>query len=276
MIPVSAAQLLACLAFLVFAPATHAGDIPKLIAHRGASANAPENTLSAFRLAWKEGADGIEGDFYLTADGEIVCIHDDKTKRTADANLPVKSSTLAQLRALDYGTWKHAKFKGEKIPVLSEVLDEIPPGKWFFLEIKDSPRIVRPIAEIFARKRPDKDKVILISFNKEVIKACRESMPEYRTNLLSSLDRFSKKGGAEEYLTDLEWSGSHGLSFKISAPVTKEWLEKARGKDGTLMAWTVDKRADAQRAMRFGTDFIGTNRPAGLRAELIPAGSVQQ
>ena len=267
---------IACIA-LALSPFSSGGEgIPKLIAHRGASANAPENTLSAFRMAWKEGADGIEGDFYLTADGEVVCIHDDKTKRTANGNLPVKTSTLAQLRALDYGSWKDPKFRGEKIPLLSEVLDELPPGKWLFLEIKDSPRIVKPIAEILARKLPDKDRVILISFNKEVIKACREAMPEYQASLLSSLDKFSKKDAPESYLADLEWCGSHGLCYKVSAPVTREWLGKARGHDGILMAWTVDTRDAALRAAGFGTDFIGTNRPARLRSELGWAASGQR
>ncbi len=262
---------LAIFAFAVLPAA--ADEIPKLIAHRGASASAPENTLAAFRMAWEEGADGIEGDFYLTYDGEVVCIHDDKTKHTADQNLPVKSSTLAQLRELDYGTWKDPKFQGEKIPLLSEVLDELPPGKWFFLEIKDTPRIVKPIAEILAKKRPDKDKVILISFNKDVIKACRETMPEYRANLLSSLDKFPNEGVPDAILRDLEGCGSQGVSFKATAPVSKEWLAKARGKDGVLMAWTVDTQKDALKAIELGADFIGTNRPAGLRAELGLASS---
>jgi glycerophosphoryl diester phosphodiesterase len=272
----SAARLLTCLALAVSPIPCKGEGLPKLIAHRGASANAPENTLSAFRLAWEEGADGIEGDFYLTADGEVVCIHDENTKRTAGKKLPVKDSTLAELRALEYGAWKDAKFKGEKIPLLSEVLDELPHGKWFFLEIKDSPRIVKPIAEILANKRPAKDRVIIISFNKEVIKACRETMPGYRASLLSSLDRFAKGGGPEAYLADLEWCGAQGLSYKISAPVTKDWLAKARGEDGILMAWTVDTRDAALRAVAFGTDFIGTNRPGALRSELEPAGSAQR
>jgi len=260
-----------CLSFAASTLVSPGQEIPKLIAHRGASANAPENTLSAFRLAWKEDADGIEGDFFLTTDGQVVCIHDDNTKRTAGKAMPVKTSTLEELRALEYGAWKDPKYRGEKIPVLSEVLDELPPGKWFFLEIKDSPRIVKPIAEILARKRPDKDKVILISFNKDVIKACRETMPEYRANLLSSLDKFPDEGVTDAILRDLEWCRSHGISFKATAPVSKEWLAKARGKEGVLMAWTVDTHKDARKAIELGADFIGTNRPAGLRAELTPA-----
>lgn len=261
-------RILICLALAASALLSRAEGIPKLIAHRGASANAPENTMSAFRLAWKEGADGIEGDFYLTADGEVVCIHDEDTKRTAGRNISVTKSSLAQLRALEYGAWKDPKFRGEKIPLLSEILDELPSGKWFFLEIKDSPKIVKPIAEILANKRPDKDKLIIISFDKQVIKACRETIPGYRACLLSSLKGFSKRGEPERVLGDLDRFGSQGLAFKITAPVNREWLEKARGDGGILMAWTVDTRVGVLRAAGFGTDFIGTNRPGALRAEL--------
>jgi glycerophosphoryl diester phosphodiesterase len=79
---------------------------PKLIAHRGASQAAPENTLAAFRLAWKEGADGIEGDFRLSKDGKIVCIHDADTKRANGAKFVVADTDSHVLRKLDVGKWK--------------------------------------------------------------------------------------------------------------------------------------------------------------------------
>ena len=78
----------------------------KIVAHRGASLDAPENTLAAFRLAWSQGADAIEGDFRLTKDGRIACLHDDTTQRTAGLDLTVADSTLAELRELDVGSWK--------------------------------------------------------------------------------------------------------------------------------------------------------------------------
>ena len=78
---------------------------PFLVAHRGASADAPENTIPAFQLAWEQGADAIEGDFHLTADGHIVCIHDEDTQKVAGKKLIVPESTLADLRKLDVGAW---------------------------------------------------------------------------------------------------------------------------------------------------------------------------
>ena len=94
---------------------------PLIVAHRGSSQQAPENTLPAFRLAWQQGADAIEGDFLLTKDGKVVCIHDVSTKRLADKNLVVSKSNLKELRALDVGAWKNEIFKGTKIPTISEV-----------------------------------------------------------------------------------------------------------------------------------------------------------
>ena len=261
-------RILFCLLFSISAIFSETAPIPMIIAHRGASESAPENTMSAFRRAWEEGADGIEGDFFLSSDGEVVCIHNKETKKTSSANLDVKKSTLKQLRALDYGSWKGPKFKGEKIPTLEEILDEVPSGKWFFLEIKDSPKIIAPIAKILAKKRPDKNKLVLISFDKNVIKACREKLPDYRACLLSSLNKFTKKGRQKKYLAEIKSCGSQGLAYKESPLIPKKWLAEARGENGILATWTVNQLAPALRATGLGVEFLITNRPAGLRAEL--------
>ena len=100
--------------------------------------------MSAFRLAWDKQADAVEGDFYLTADQEIVCIHDKDTNRTAP-NQPVFSvadSTLDQLKTLDVGSWKNQRFAGERIPTLGEVLSVVPSGKKILIEIKCGKEIV--------------------------------------------------------------------------------------------------------------------------------------
>src|SRR5688572_19130995 len=104
-------------------PAAAAADGPvEFIGHRGASFDAPENTVAAIKLAWEQKADGAEFDVYLTKDGKVAVIHDATTKRTAGADLKVAGSTLTELRALDVGRWKGEKFTGEKIPTLDEML----------------------------------------------------------------------------------------------------------------------------------------------------------
>ena len=109
---------------------------PFIVAHRGASGDSPENTLRAFRLAWKQGADAIEGDFHLTNDGRIVCFHDRNTSKLTGENYTISQTTLAELQSLDAGSWKGREFAGTRIPTIEEVFHCIPPGKQIFIEIK--------------------------------------------------------------------------------------------------------------------------------------------
>ena len=91
--------------------------IPLVIAHRGYTAVAPENTLAAFRLGWESGADGVECDVHLTADGQVVCIHDYDTKRVSEQNRVVATTAWDDLRGLDVGGWKGKEWAGEPIPL---------------------------------------------------------------------------------------------------------------------------------------------------------------
>lgn len=100
-----------------------------VVAHRGASGEAPENTIPAFNLAWQQGADAIEGDFHLTKDGQVVCIHDANTIKAAGKNLVVKNTTLAELKKLDVGIKKGPAFEGTSIPTIGEVFETIPKKK---------------------------------------------------------------------------------------------------------------------------------------------------
>src|SRR5512138_3482216 len=99
---------------------------PLVLGHRGASADAPENTLAAFRLAMAQGADGVELDVWRCATGEVVVTHDEDTRRVAGASLRVPDAPLAALRALDVGAFAGPRFGGERMPLLSEVLEALP------------------------------------------------------------------------------------------------------------------------------------------------------
>src|SRR5580698_8356847 len=101
----------------------------EIIAHRGSSFEAPENTLAAVNLAWRQRADAVEIDVHLSRDGRLVVIHDSNTRRTTGVNRKVARQTLAELHALDAGRWKGLTWLGEKIPSLEEVLASVPPGK---------------------------------------------------------------------------------------------------------------------------------------------------
>jgi glycerophosphoryl diester phosphodiesterase len=241
---------------------------PLIIAHRGASGSAPENTLAAFNLAWEEGADGIEGDFYLTSDGEVVAFHDKTTKRTAGVDLPVKGTPWSTLSKLDVGSWKDPKFAGERPPLLGEVLDALPPGKRFFIEIKDGVEIVEPIRKILAEKKADPQQVILIAFSAEVVRACRKVIPEFQSHWLSSLKDIDKPDMADRYVADLKQTGASGLQFQATAPISAEWIRKLAAEGYSLTAWTINDADLARRMIDLGMDHITTDHPAQLRREL--------
>ncbi|TFH00235.1 MAG: glycerophosphodiester phosphodiesterase, partial [Calditrichales bacterium] len=158
-------------------------------AHRGASYDAPENTLAAFNLAWEQGADAIEGDFYLTNDGKIVCIHDKSALRTAGVDLDIAASTLAQLRNLDFGSWKDVKWRSEKIPTLEEVIATIPENKKLFIEIKCGPEIIPELKKTIENSTLTSGQIIIISFSREVIAAAKQALPQINAFWLTSFNQ---------------------------------------------------------------------------------------
>src|SRR5437879_6545311 len=125
LLPMKPLPLFAALACFITS-ALHAVEI---VAHRGASNDAPENTVVSQELAWKHGADAAEFDVRRTKDGQLAIMHDATTKRTAGRDAKFADLTLAELRQLDAGSWKDPQFAGEKVPTLDEMLQHIAPGK---------------------------------------------------------------------------------------------------------------------------------------------------
>lgn len=249
-----------------------------IVAHRGASQDAPENTLAAFLLAWEQKADAIEGDFYLTVDEQIVAIHDRSTKRTTGIDLPVCDCPIDQLQELDAGSWKSPKFSGECIPTIEQVVASIPDNKIFVLEIKDSPRIVPHLARRF-KEDPDFAALIpkrlkIISFSADVIRACKEQIPEATALWLTS---FKNQDGRirpsiDEILKTLEECKADGLDCNASPHIDVSFVEKLRkaraDRPYEFHVWTVDDPAIAIRFSSLGVDSITTNRPAMILQEL--------
>ena len=138
---------------LSFPILTSRSDAVEIIGHRGASSEAPENTLASFRLAWAQHADAGELDIYLSKDGEVVVIHDATTRRVGKRSRRVVDQTLAELKQLDVGQWKGSKWAGERIPTLAEVLSTIPDGKRLFIEIKCGPEVIPPLVKVLETAR---------------------------------------------------------------------------------------------------------------------------
>lgn len=243
-----------------------------ITAHRGASYDAPENTLSAFKLAWKQGADAFEGDFYLTSDGQIVCIHDKDAQRVAGSPLVIEQATADELLALDVGAWKGAEWKGERMPTLEEVLDEVGKGR-IFVEIKSGPPIVAPLLEELRKSGVPDERIVIICFNEKVIAECKRLAPELKTHWLTGYKK-QQDGtwtpGVEQVLASLKASGADGFGTQAQPEHVDAAFISKLAEEGydEFHVWTVDDADVARFYQKLGAWGITTNRPAWLREQL--------
>jgi len=245
-------------------------DATLVIAHRGASDRAPENTLAAFRLAWTEKADGIEGDFHLTKDRQIVCIHDRTTKRTTGEQWHVESSSLAELRRLDAGSWKDVKWKDEKIPTLAEVIDTVPPGRTAVLELKTGPEIVAVLRRDLRQIARSDVHYLLIAFDEATIKECKVEMPSIEAHWLTSFERVGPQSAwqpdAKTIADIVARTGVDGVGMQDNpAIIDSDFLAQLTANGcPAFHVWTVDSAAEAKTYQRLGAWGVTTNRPAEI------------
>lgn len=242
----------------------------EIVAHRGFSARAPENTVAAFNLAWEHGTDACELDLYLTADGEIVAIHDKDSRRTTGVAKVVKESSLAELRALDAGSWKAARYAGERIPTLAECLATLPEGRQrFFLEIKCGPEVVPVLARQLEAWKPRAAQLCIIAFDREVTRESKKAMPWMKVYRLSSeVTKDKKPVDLAALIADTVADGLDGLDLGLKWKWDAAMVGKIRAAGLELYVWTVNQPEDARRLAALGVDGITTDDPVMLRAAL--------
>jgi len=250
-------------------------DTPLIVAHRGASDRAPENTISAFTEAFRRGADMIEGDFRITADGQVVCIHDATTGRTTGNahDLVVRDSVLSQLRHLDVGVWKGTEFEGERIPTLQEVLAILPEEKGLVIELKGGDSIARPSAEIVMGSGIDPARITFIAFDQATLAAVKRGAPACRALFLSDFTKDKATGEwtptADTLIDTARRLKADGLDVKANPDVLdKAFVDRVHNAGLSLHVYTVDDPDLARRLMEVGVDSITTNRPGRTRAAL--------
>lgn len=227
----------------------------KIIAHRGASAYAPENTMAAFRLAWHMGADGIELDCHLSEDGVPVVIHDPTLKRTAGIDRTVASCSAAELAAIDVGGWKGAEFTGETVPLLSDVLRQCPPGRTVFIEMKAPahPNLPTAVASVVADFPELADSVHAISFDARLLHAWHSARPNGCSLLL--LNDKSPLPGPD---APSPWHG-YGFSRRLKLP--KSLLQTLSENQVTLSVWTVNRKSAARSYRQLGFHYLTSDYP---------------
>jgi len=234
---------------------------PLIWAHRGASAEAPENTIASFSLAHEQGADGIELDAQRCASGEVVVIHDDSLARTTGFGALVTHASWSVIRTLDAGSWKSERFRGERIPLLAEVLEAF--AGLVNVELKcgraDDAGLTAEVARVVRAARAE-DRVLFSSFNLACLWRARFLAPAIpRAVLFEAEQRWALRSALAPALGAC---ALHPEAVLATPARVSRW--KRRGY--AVGCWTVDDAAQAARLHESGVGAIFTNRPALMGA----------
>lgn len=232
----------------------------EIIAHRGASYLAPENTVASAKLAWELGADAVECDIYLTSDKKIMVSHDASVKRTTGYEYIISKTSSEILRTLDAGSFKNEKYKGEKIPFLEEIISTVPSGKELVVEIKCGSEVLDQLKQIITANQKDR-KFTFISFDLQTISDAKKTFPDNPCYWLCSDSVLLKNNMAKVKAAGLNgYSLSYNIiNERVTSEINKSGLE--------LFTWTVDNPVEAKRLIALGVKGITTNRPGWLKEQ---------
>ncbi len=233
-----------------------------IVAHRGASKDAPENTLEAFRLAWLQNADAIEGDFRLTKDDQIVCMHDENTLRTCGEKLIVSESSYSELCRLD-ASFQFDNIPSQSVPLLSDVFKTVPDNKAVYIEVKCGPEIVPALITAIINSNLRKEQISIIAFDAIVIKALKSVAPHIKANLLYDV---ALPVDSSELLDRLKNTKADGLGSNNMN--SKELIDVITQAGFEYHSWTVDDYKTAKKLLEWGVNSITTNRPGYLKQQL--------
>jgi glycerophosphoryl diester phosphodiesterase len=244
---------------------------PAIFAHRGSSAYAPENTLSAFELALQHAADAIELDVKLTVDGEVVIIHDPTLQRTTGQAGNVREWTLAEIQKLDAGSHFNSAFKGERIPTLAELFEKIGDRALYDIELTNYVSLTDSLPEKVAElvvQHSLADRILFSSFNPLALIRVRRKLPD---NPIALLARPRKKGRwARSWLgTLLRYQALHIARDDVSP----EFVVSTQRRNKLLQVYTVNDGNEMASLFKMGVDGIFTDDPPLAQRMLI---SVQQ
>lgn len=244
---------------------------PLLFAHRGFSAQYPENTPIAFRMtAEKTAADGIESDVHLTKDGVMVIFHDYYLDRTSSGKGLIMDCTYEELLQLDLGEWMSTEFKGQKIWTLEQLLDFCKETKLLLnIELKNDmffyPNLEEKLIDAVCTRQMQ-GQVLASSFNHPSMQRMKELCPEIQTGLLYSTPMLNM----EEYL---QWSNADCIHPPcLLLQQQPELIEVFKKGGKKINTWTVDDEKTIRKMVTLGVDGIISNRPdvlCGIAKELV-------
>jgi glycerophosphoryl diester phosphodiesterase len=263
-----------------FSPA--AAGRPAVIAHRGASEDAPEHTLAAYRMAIEAGADALECDVRLTADGHLVCVHDRRVNRTSNGRGAVSRLELADLTALDFGSWKQEgpdedpyespdQEVSDRTSVLTlerllQLVAEAPRPVGLMIETKHPSRwagqVEARLLQLLERYKDVVPSVRVMSFSARSLQRVRAAAPHIPTVYLMQLLLPRHRDGRLP-----PGVGIAGPSLRLLR-AHPGYVDRAHRQGSEVYAWTVNEPADVEQCVRLGVDAVITNRPRAVLDQL--------
>jgi glycerophosphoryl diester phosphodiesterase len=246
---------------------------PLVIAHRGSSTYAPENTLVAFELAAEQEADAIELDVDLTRDGQMVVMHDATINRTTDGQGYVADLTLEEIRRVDAGAWKSAEFKGERVPLLEEVFEAVGQRLLINVEIKDMTLLGNDVeAQVAAliAKHNLIDRVLISSFNPLALRRVKHIDKRLACGLLVAPDLpiWLREAWLAPLIPGL--NARHPHHSQVNKPV----VDRFHAQGLVVIAWTVNQAGIAHAMAQAGVDGLIGDDPVLIRETLEPTSGV--
>jgi len=232
----------------------------RIIAHRGASGYAPENTMAAFRAAVDMGVSEIETDVHFTRDGELILLHDHSLDRTTDGSGSPADQSLAELRRLDAGVWMGAEFVQERLITLDELFAAFGDRLTYHVELKDrTPGIGVATAAVVQRHGRETD-VLVSGFDCEAeLLAARAAAPGLRSTVL-----VSPKLDTADAIARTAAEGHDGISLYVDL-ITEAWVDAAHDAGLEVRCWGIRTRQDMERGAHSGCNGMTINWPDWLQ-----------
>jgi glycerophosphoryl diester phosphodiesterase len=231
---------------------------PIIIAHRGDKTHAPENTLAAFTLAAENGADAIEFDVKLTADGQIIVLHDQTVNRTTNGTGKISLLPFAAVRDLDAGAWFSRKFRGERIPTLNEVFETVSKHLYINVELTNyftpGDCLVTKVVDL-VKKHGLQDRMLFSSFFTRNLQMTRSLLPEVPRGLLCM------RGILGSWGRNFSWSGDYFALHPYLSDVDPGLVYRIQAAGKRVHVWTVNPEEDLKRMIGLGVDAIITDDP---------------
>ena len=242
-----------------------------IIAHRGASLYAPENTMASVKLAWQQNTDALEVDVHKTKDDHIVIIHDPDTFRTTGVNKIIRDENLNTIQKLDAGSWKDPKFKGEYIPAIKEVLETVPANKKICIEIK-SGDCIDFIKELIEESHLQPHQLVFMDFDINTVIEAKRVFKQSEILWLYEFIPPLKKDEAQDtfnMIIDKALSvQAHGINIEFNPFIDNLLIKKVHDLDMKFYTWTVNDISDAKKLKDWDIDGITTDRPGFLKENL--------